>query len=86
MQNEMRRLFYRRDSERGIFATFTWLVEEVGELGEALLKGDLRAVEEEIADVIAWTLSLANLVNIDVEKAFRRKYPDARCSQGDRDQ
>ena len=84
MQNEMKRLFYERDSKRGIFATFTWLVEEVGELGEALLKGDLRAVEEEIADVIAWTLSLANLVGVDAQKAFRRKYPDVKCFQGDR--
>ncbi len=79
LQSEMKRLFYGRDSERGVYATFTWLVEEVGELGEALLKGDRRALEEEIADVIAWTLSLANLVGVDVEKAFRRKYPEARC-------
>ncbi len=79
LQSEMKRLFYERDSARGIYATFTWLVEEVGELGEALLKGDKRMIEEEIADVIAWVLSLANLVDIDVEKAIRRKYPEARC-------
>ncbi len=70
----MRRRYFERDSERGLYATFTWLVEEVGELAEALLKGDRRAVEEELADVIAWTLSIANLVGVDVEEALRRKY------------
>ena len=79
MQSEMKRLFFKRDSERGLYATFTWLVEEIGELGEALLKGDKKLIEEEIADVIAWTLSLANLVGVDVEKAIRRKYPEVGC-------
>ncbi|AEM38027.1 MazG nucleotide pyrophosphohydrolase [Pyrolobus fumarii 1A] len=79
MQREMKRLYYERDSVRGVYATFVWLVEEVGELGEAILKGDLKQIEEEIADVIAWTLSLANLLGIDVEAAFKRKYPDAKC-------
>ena len=78
-------MFYKRDFERGVFATFTWLVEEVGELGEAILKGDKRSIEEEIADVIAWVLSLANLLGVDVVKAFARKYPEARC-EGDRGQ
>ena len=71
-QEEMRRLYYERDKRRGLYATFTWFVEEVGELAEALLgKGD---VEEEIADVFAWLLSIANLVGVDVESAFRKKY------------
>ena len=70
----MRRAFYERDKARGLYATFTWLVEEVGELAEALLKGDRESIEEELADVIAWTLSVANLVGIDAEEAFRKKY------------
>ena len=43
-------------------------------MGEALLKGSHRNVEEEIADVIAWTLSIANLAGVDVEEAFKEKY------------
>ncbi len=74
MQKAMRSAYYERDSARGVYATFTWLVEEVGELAEALLKGDKKAVEEEIADVIAWTLSIANLAGVDAAEAFRRKY------------
>jgi len=74
MQEAMRKAYFGRDSERGLYATFTWLVEEVGELAEALLRGEKRAIEEEIADVIAWTLSVANLAGVDVAEAFKRKY------------
>lgn len=74
VQRKMKELYYENDSKRGLFPTFTWLVEEVGELAEALLSNDLKACEEEIADVIAWTLSVANLLGIDVEEALRKKY------------
>lgn len=70
----MRKAYYMKDFERGVYATFTWLVEEIGELAEALLSKDKSKIEEEIADVIAWTLSLANLVDVDVENAFKKKY------------
>ncbi len=73
-QEYIRKAYYERDSKRGLYATFTWLVEEVGELADAILKGDDKAREEELADVFAWLLSVANLLNIDVEDAFRRKY------------
>jgi NTP pyrophosphatase (non-canonical NTP hydrolase) len=73
-QELMRRMFFKRDSERGVYATFTWLVEEVGELANAILNNNKENIEEEVADVIAWTLSIANLLNIDVEEAFKRKY------------
>ena len=75
LQDGMGREYYRRDSDRGLYRTFTWLVEEVGELAEALQRGDLDSISEEIADVIAWTISIANLLGIDVEDALRRKYP-----------
>ncbi|MEM1873522.1 MAG: MazG nucleotide pyrophosphohydrolase domain-containing protein [Acidilobaceae archaeon] len=74
VQEAMRRAYYERDSERGLYATFAWLVEEVGELAEALLSRDYSRVEEEIADIVAWTLSIANLVGVDVEEALRKKY------------
>ncbi|MEM2288047.1 MAG: MazG nucleotide pyrophosphohydrolase domain-containing protein [Sulfolobales archaeon] len=74
VQKMMKSMFYERDRSRGVYATFTWLVEEVGELAEAILGNDIKSIQEEIADVIAWTLSLANLLDIDVEEAIKEKY------------
>ncbi len=73
-QELMRKYYYRRDSSRGLHATFTWFIEEVGELAESILKNNKEAIEEEIADVLAWLLSLANLTEVNVEEAFRKKY------------
>lgn len=66
--------YYERDSKRGLYPTFTWFIEEVGELAEALLSNKKESIEEEIADVFAWLLSIANLLNIDVEEVFKKKY------------
>lgn len=74
VQEKMKEFYFKKDAERGIYATFTWLVEEVGELAEALLANNKSSIEEELADVIAWTFSVANLAGIDVEEALRKKY------------
>jgi NTP pyrophosphatase (non-canonical NTP hydrolase) len=74
VQNKIKEMYFEKDSQRGLYGTFTWLVEEVGELAEALLSGNKDSIEEEIADVLAWTISIANLTNIDVEEALRKKY------------
>lgn len=47
LQELMRRLYFHRDSERGIAGTYDWLVEEVEELGEALNADDKEAAKEE---------------------------------------
>ena len=77
-QDMMRRIYFHRDSERGAVGTFDWLVEEVEELGEALKEKNTRAMEDEFADVLAWLASLANVVNVDLEKVAMAKY-DNRC-------
>ncbi|MGQ9459951.1 MAG: MazG nucleotide pyrophosphohydrolase domain-containing protein [Candidatus Bathyarchaeaceae archaeon] len=77
-QDMMRRIYFHRDSERGTEETYAWLVEEVEELGEALKKKNTKAMEGEFADVLAWLASLANVVNIDLEKAATNKY-DNKC-------
>jgi NTP pyrophosphatase (non-canonical NTP hydrolase) len=74
----MKRLYFHRDSERGVNGTYDWLVDELGELGDALGGKDPEAVEEEFADVIAWLASLANVTGIDLERAANNKYRD-RC-------
>ncbi|MCE4617078.1 MAG: nucleotide pyrophosphohydrolase [Desulfurococcales archaeon] len=70
----IKRRYYERDRERGLYKTFTWMIEEVGELAEALLKGGINELEEEIADVFAWLLSVANILGVDVEESFKKKY------------
>ena len=74
VQEAMRRAFLARDRARGLHATLVWLVEEVGELAEAVNKGDNRLAMEEIADIIAWTLSVANLLGVDACEALSSKY------------
>ncbi|MEM3577730.1 MAG: MazG nucleotide pyrophosphohydrolase domain-containing protein [Candidatus Bathyarchaeia archaeon] len=82
-QELMRQLYFHRDSERGLTKTFNWLVDEVKELGEALETDDIKAMEGEFADVIAWLASLANIANIDLEKAALTKYNNKcpKCGQ-----
>jgi NTP pyrophosphatase (non-canonical NTP hydrolase) len=77
-QNMMRRIYFHRDSERGTDGTLEWLVDEVEELREALNEKDTESIENEFADVLAWLASLANVVDINLEKATLSKY-DNRC-------
>ena len=77
-QNMMRRIYYLRDYDRGIEGTLDWLVDEVEELREVLKENDNKAIENEFADVLAWLASLANIININLEKAALSKY-DNRC-------
>lgn len=75
-QNLIKEIYFEKDSKRGADKTFIWLIEEVGELAEQLNKGKSKEeLEEEFADVLAWIFSLANLENIDLEKAITKKYP-----------
>ena len=74
----MRRMYFYRDSERGVKGTHDWLVDEVEELRQALEEGDKDAIGKEFADVVAWLASLANITGIDLEKAALEKY-NGRC-------
>jgi len=65
-----------RDRQRGTEATFLWFIEEVGELAAALASQDKENIEEEFADVFAWLCTLANINDVDLEKAVRKKYTD----------
>jgi NTP pyrophosphatase (non-canonical NTP hydrolase) len=61
-----------RDHRRGPDATFRWLTEEVGELARAIRTGDRANLEHELSDVLAWTVSLANLLDVDLERVMDR--------------
>jgi NTP pyrophosphatase (non-canonical NTP hydrolase) len=76
------RIYLSRDSKRGINGTYEWLKEEVEELGDAIRNNRSEAMKDEFADVIAWLASLANLLEIDIEKAALKKYNN-RCPRCD---
>ena len=64
--------YEQRDRQRGIPATFMWFVEEVGELATALAEdNDQQNKQEEFADVLAWLCTMANISNVDLEKACK---------------
>ena len=77
-QHMMQRIYFQRDSQRGKLGTYDWLKEEVEELREALVENDRKALENEFADVLAWLASLANVVEVELEKATTSKY-DSSC-------
>ncbi|MBX6314834.1 MAG: nucleotide pyrophosphohydrolase [Isosphaeraceae bacterium] len=63
-----------KDAARGDAATFLWLAEEFGELATALRAGTPEELALEMADCLAWLVTLANIRGIDLEAAVWRKY------------
>ena len=82
LQALIRGMYLDKDAARGVEGTFMWLVEEVGELATALREhaaGDRgpearEALALEFADVLAWLATIANVAEVDLEAAVRRKY------------
>jgi NTP pyrophosphatase (non-canonical NTP hydrolase) len=67
-------MYGERDLARGDAATFLWLTEEFGELATALRSGTQEELALEMADVIAWLATLANIRGVDLEQAIWDKY------------
>ncbi len=65
-------IYGARDRPRGPNGTYRRLVEEIGELARAIRHRDPHALEEEVSDVLAWTVSVASLCGVDVETAAAR--------------
>jgi NTP pyrophosphatase (non-canonical NTP hydrolase) len=74
LQDQIRALYGAKDEARGDAATFLWLTEEFGELASALRGGTSEELALEMADVLAWLATLANIRGIDLEAAVRTKY------------
>lgn len=81
-QAHIREKYLATDRARGTAGTFMWFIEEIGELATALQKaagegGNTSGNSDpagEMADVIAWLCTLANIHGIDLETAIRDKY------------
>ena len=77
LQRRIRALYGAKDEARGDAGCFLWLAEEFGELATALRSGTPEELALEMADVLAWLVSLANVRGVDLEAAVRAKYGDA---------
>jgi NTP pyrophosphatase (non-canonical NTP hydrolase) len=71
-QELMARTYGERDRARGTPTSVAWLVEEVGELAQAIRKGDDAARLHELGDVLAWLASLADQLGLSLEDAAAR--------------
>lgn len=79
-QRHIADLYLEKDRRRGLDRTLLWLIEEVGEATEAARRGEPHLADE-LADVIAWVVSVANLQGIDLEQALAAKYPPGACKR-----
>ena len=68
----MERTYGEQDRARGTAASVAWLVEEVGELAQAIRKGDDAARLHELGDVLAWLASIASQLGLSLEEAAGR--------------
>ena len=74
LQVLIRQMYGAKDEARGDAATFLWLTEEFGELATALRSGTHEELALEMADVLAWLATLANIRGVDLDAAVARKY------------
>ncbi len=81
LQQIVKDRYFKTDNERGIYHTALWFHEEVVELSSAIASGDKQNAKEEFADVLMWLMTLANLMEVDMEDAIAaylsnpRKFP-----------
>jgi NTP pyrophosphatase (non-canonical NTP hydrolase) len=74
-QDSIRQIYFTRDAKRGADKTFLWFLEEVGELTRSYRRGEGENIGKEMADVMAWLASVANLLGVDLEQELSKKYP-----------
>jgi NTP pyrophosphatase (non-canonical NTP hydrolase) len=72
LQHVIERTYGERDRARGVPSTVAWLAEEMGELAQAVRKGNREQQIHEFGDVLAWVATLANQMGIDLAEAAAR--------------
>ncbi len=78
LQQIVKDRYFETDNNRGIYHTALWFHEEVGELSAAIAKGDKENAKEEFGDVLMWLLTLANLMQVDMEEVVAEYLVDPR--------
>ena len=72
LQARIATTYGERDAARGVPATVAWLTEELGELAQAVRKGDRDDQLHELGDVLAWLASLAVQLDLSLDDAVQR--------------
>lgn len=83
-QNMIRCIYLDRDKERGIERTLLRTFQELAELSDAISKEkSMQEIDAEMADVFAWIISIANLLEINLETSLLSKYNNvcSRCGE-----
>ncbi len=78
LQKIVKERYFETDNSRGIYHTALWFHEEVGELSSAIARGDKQNAKEEFGDVLMWLLTLANLMEVDMEEVIAGYLSDSR--------
>ena len=71
-QRLIERIYYAKDSARGLDGSFRWFVEEVGELARAMRDGKGQELSDEFADVFAWLSTMASICGVELEGAVQK--------------
>jgi len=72
-QREIRERYGEIDKASGSFFLLSVLLEECGELASAIRRQKATAAEE-VTDVVFCALSIANLLEVDVDRLLQQKY------------
>ncbi|MFW9980243.1 MAG: MazG nucleotide pyrophosphohydrolase domain-containing protein [Candidatus Thorarchaeota archaeon] len=80
-QSLIRRIYFERDQNRGIDRTLLRTFQELAELSDAISKKKpIADIEDEMADVFAWVISIANLLEMNLGEVLFKKYNNS-CSR-----
>jgi NTP pyrophosphatase (non-canonical NTP hydrolase) len=71
-QDVIANTYAERDRARGVPSTVAWLAEELGELSQAVRKGNAADQLHELGDVLAWLASLAEQLGLSLDDAAAR--------------
>lgn len=74
LQQDLAARFAERDRASGAAFLALVLMEEVGELAEAIRRGERDQARAEIADVAFMAHAIANVLEVDVDRAIRAKF------------
>lgn len=74
LQRDLAARFAARDKKSGASFLALVLMEEVGELAEALRRGERAHAQQECADVAFMAFAIANVLDVDLEAAIRAKF------------